>query len=459
MARMLHSIAGHCFIYKVGVGPHFSGQVTQPFRQFLLLAAKLAPTLFRPYRVAVTRLDPYTLRPRFPILHQKINGRPLVYFDNAATTQKPLAVLDASRNYYETINSNIHRGVHRLSQAATAAHEAARTTIARHLNATRDEEIIFTGGTTDSINLVASALGRSSRFKEGDEIIVSGLEHHSNTVPWQMLCERLGLTLKVIPVLDNGKLDLAAYQNLLSERTRLVAVNHVSNAFGTVNEVVQICARARAVGALTLVDGAQSIPHFKIDVQLLGCDFYAFSGHKVYGPTGVGILFGRYDLLCELPPWRGGGEMIKEVSFEKTTYNDPPFKYEAGTPNIEGGIALAAAIDFVNELGLDRVAAHEDALIRRAADLLGELDGITLYGPSERTGALSFNFEGIHHYDLGTLLDQMGFALRTGHHCCQPLMARFGMTGTLRASFAAYNTLEEVENLATALKKALMMLR
>ena len=456
---MLHSIAGHCFICKVGVDAHFSWHVDQPFRQFLLLAAKLAPTLFRPYRVAVTPLDPYTLRPRFPILHQKINGRPLVYLDNAATTQKPLAVLDASRNYYETINSNIHRGVHRLSQAATAAHEAARTTIARHLNATRDEEIIFTGGTTDSINLVASALGRSSRFKEGDEMIVSGLEHHSNTVPWQMLCERLGLTLKVIPVLDNGKLDLAAYQNLLSERTRLVAVNHVSNAFGTVNEIVHICSQAHAVGALTLVDGAQSIPHFKIDVQLLGCDFYAFSGHKVYGPTGVGILFGRHDLLCELPPWRGGGEMIKEVSFEKTTYNDPPFKFEAGTPNIEGGIALAAAIDFLNELGLDKIAAHEDALIRRAADLLGELDGVTLYGPSERTGALSFNFEGIHHYDLGTLLDQMGFALRTGHHCCQPLMARFGMTGTLRASFAAYNTLEEVEDLATALKKALMMLR
>jgi cysteine desulfurase/selenocysteine lyase len=407
----------------------------------------------------VSALDPYQLRKEFPILNQEINGKPLVYLDNAATSQKPLCVLDSSRNYYERINSNIHRGVHRLSQAATAAHEAARETVAKHLNASRPEEIIFTSGTTDSVNLVASALGRSDRLKAGDEIIISGLEHHSNTVPWQMLCERLGITLRVIPVLDDGTLDLNAYDTLLSERTKVVAVNHISNAFGTVNNVIYICSQAKKAGALTLIDGAQSIPHQQIDLKVIDCDFYAFSGHKVYGPTGVGILFGRYDLLCKLPPWRGGGEMIKEVTFEKTTYNDPPFKFEAGTPNIEGGIALATALDFVNNLGISQIAAHETLLIERTAGLLSDLEGITIYGPPDRTGALSFNFKGIHHYDLGTLLDQMGFALRTGHHCCQPLMARFGMTGTLRASFAAYNTIEEVEALAEAVKKALVMLR
>jgi cysteine desulfurase/selenocysteine lyase len=407
----------------------------------------------------VSAFDPYQIRSDFPILSQEINGKPLVYLDNAATSQKPLCVLDSSRDYYEKINSNIHRGVHKLSQAATAAHETARDTIAKHLNATRPEEIIFTSGTTDSINLVASALGRSDLLEAGDEIIISGLEHHSNTVPWQMLCERLGITLKIIPVLDDGTLDLQIFDQLLSEKTKLVAVNHVSNAFGTVNNIAHICSQSTKFGALTFVDGAQSIPHFSIDLQSLDCDFYAFSGHKVYGPTGVGVLFGKYDLLCELPPWRGGGEMIKEVTFEKTTYNEPPFKFEAGTPNIEGGIALAAAFNYVNNLGITKIANHEDKLIRRAARVLADFDNITLYGPDDRTGAISFNFEGIHHYDLGTLLDQMGFALRTGHHCCQPLMARFGVTGTLRASFAAYNTLEEVESFGEALKKALMMLR
>ena len=373
--------------------------------------------------------------------------------------KSPFAVLDSSRDYYEKINSNIHRGVHKLSQAATAAHETARDTIARHLNATRPEEIIFTSGTTDSINLVASALGRSDLLKAGDEIIISGLEHHSNTVPWQMLCERLGITLKIIPVLDDGTLDLEIFDQLLSEKTKLVSVNHVSNAFGTVNNIAHICSQAKKVGALTFVDGAQSVPHFSIDLQLLDCDFYAFSGHKVYGPTGVGVLFGKYDLLCELPPWRGGGEMIKEVTFEKTTYNEPPFKFEAGTPNIEGGIALATAFSYVNNLGITEIANHEKKLIRRTAEILADFENITLYGPDDRIGAISFNFDGIHHYDLGTLLDQMGFALRTGHHCCQPLMARFGVTGTLRASFAAYNTLEEVESFGEALQKALMMLR
>ena len=419
----------------------------------------LARSLERHYRLRVSTLDPYKLRSEFPILHQEINGNPLVYLDNAATSQKPLAVLNSSRDYYEKINSNIHRGVHRLSQAATAAHESARQTIASHLNANRPEEIIFTSGTTDSVNLVASSLGRSNRFKAGDEIIISGLEHHSNTVPWQMLCERLGITLKVIPVLDNGTLDLEAYDSLITERTKLVSVNHVSNAFGTVNNVTHICSQARKIGALTFIDGAQSIPHLNVDLESIDCDFYAFSGHKVYGPTGIGILFGKHELLCELPPWRGGGEMIKEVTFEKTTYNDPPFKFEAGTPNIEGGIALATALNFVNNLGISEITDHESLLIKRAAEILGELEGITIYGPDDRAGALSFNFEGIHHYDLGTLLDQMGFALRTGHHCCQPLMSRFGITGTLRASFAAYNTLEEVESLGEALKKALMMLR
>ena len=403
--------------------------------------------------------DPYTYRDDFPILAQSVHGKPLVYLDNAATSQKPLPVLNASRDYYEKLNSNIHRGVHHLAQAATAAHEAARETIARHLNATRPEEIIFTSGTTDSVNLVASSLGRSDRFVNGDEIIISGLEHHSNTVPWQMLCERLGITLKVIPVLDDGTLDLDTYQNLLTDRTKLVAVNHVSNAFGTVNKVIQICSQAKKVGALTFIDGAQSLPHMSIDVKDVDCDFYAFSGHKVYGPTGIGILYGKHELLCELPPWRGGGEMIKEVTFEKTTYNDPPFKFEAGTPNIEGGIALAAAVDYVNKVGLTHIASHESALIEKAAAMLAELDGVTIYGPPDRTGAISFNFEGVHHYDLGTLLDQMGLALRTGHHCCQPLMARFGVAGTLRASFALYNTEQEIDALEAALKKALMMLR
>ncbi|MDA7881302.1 cysteine desulfurase [Akkermansiaceae bacterium] len=407
----------------------------------------------------MSTFDPHAYRGDFPILSQSVHGKPLVYLDNAATSQKPLAVLNASRDYYEQLNSNIHRGVHHLAQAATAAHEAARETIARHLNAAKSEEIIFTSGTTDSVNLVASSLGRSDRLTAGDEIIVSGLEHHSNTVPWQMLCERLGITLKVIPVLDNGTLDLQAYQNLLSDRTKLVAVNHVSNAFGTVNKVAHICSQAKDSGALTFLDGAQSVPHSTIDLQDIDCDFYAFSGHKVYSPTGIGILYGRYDLLCELPPWRGGGEMIKEVTFEKTTYNDPPFKFEAGTPNIEGGIALAAALDYVNKIGLAHIASHESTLIQKAATMLAELDGVTIYGPPDRTGALSFNFEGIHHYDLGTLLDQMGLALRTGHHCCQPLMARFGITGTLRASFALYNTEEEIDALESALKKALMMLR
>ena len=399
--------------------------------------------------------DPSTVRAEFPILAQPVNGRPLVYLDNAATTQKPRAVLDASRRYYEEINANIHRGTHHLARAATAAHEAARETVARHLNAADSAEVIFTAGTTDSINLVAAIL----TLAPGDEVLITALEHHSNIVPWQMLCERSGATLKVVPCHDDGTLDQDAFHALLSERTRLTAITWISNAFGTVNPVHEMTAAAKAAGSLVLIDAAQAIPHLAIDVQALGADFVAFSGHKVYAPTGIGVLWGSRAVLDVLPPWRGGGEMIKEVTFEKTTYNDLPFKYEAGTPNIEGAIALAAALDFVNGIGLTGIAAHEDRLVRRAAEGLSSLDGVHLYGPDGRAGALSFGIEGVHHYDLGTLIDQMGVAVRTGHHCCQPLMARFGITGTTRASFAVYNTEEEVDALVGAVGKALAILR
>jgi len=399
--------------------------------------------------------DPSTVRAEFPILAQSVNGRPLVYLDNAATTQKPRAVLDASRRYYEEINANIHRGTHHLARAATAAHEAARETVARHLNAADSAEVIFTAGTTDSINLVAAIL----TLAPGDEVLITALEHHSNIVPWQMLCERSGATLKVVPCHDDGTLDQDAFHALLSERTRLTAITWISNAFGTVNPVREMTAAAKAAGSLVLIDAAQAIPHLAIDVQALGADFVAFSGHKVYAPTGIGVLWGKRAVLDALPPWRGGGEMIKEVTFEKTTYNDLPFKYEAGTPNIEGAIALAAALDFVNGIGLTEIAAHEDRLIRRAADGLSSLDGVHLFGPDGRAGALSFGIQGVHHYDLGTLIDQMGVAVRTGHHCCQPLMARFGITGTTRASFAVYNTEEEVDALMSAVSKAVGILR
>ena len=399
--------------------------------------------------------DPSTVRAEFPILAQPVNGRPLVYLDNAATTQKPRAVLDASRRYYEEINANIHRGTHHLARAATAAHEAARETVARHLNAADSAEVIFTAGTTDSINLVAAIL----TLAPGDEVLITALEHHSNIVPWQMLCERSGATLKVVPCHDDGTLDQDAFRALLSEKTRLAAITWISNAFGTVNPVHEMTAAAKAAGSLVLIDAAQAIPHLAIDVQALGADFVAFSGHKVYAPTGIGVLWGSRAVLDVLPPWRGGGEMIKEVTFEKTTYNDLPFKYEAGTPNIEGAIALAAALDFVNGIGLTGIAAHEDRLVRRAAEGLSSLDGVHLYGPDGRAGALSFGIEGVHHYDLGTLIDQMGVAVRTGHHCCQPLMARFGITGTTRASFAVYNTEEEVDALVGAVGKALAILR
>jgi cysteine desulfurase/selenocysteine lyase len=395
----------------------------------------------------------------FPILDRKINGHPLVYLDNAATTQKPRTVLETSRHYYEALNSNIHRGTHHLARAATEAYESARDTIASHLNAYARHEVIFTSGTTDSINLVANSLGLSGRIRSGDEILISTLEHHSNIVPWQMLCQRTGAVLKVIPCHNDGTLDQEAFSNLLNERTHLLAVTWISNAFGTRVPVREMTAAAKAAGALVLIDAAQAVPHFEMDVRALGADFLAFSSHKVYAPTGTGVLWGREALLDELPPWRGGGEMIREVTFEATTYNDLPFKFEAGTPNIAGPICLAAAFGYINEIGLPVIAQHESELIAAAVDALADIPGVHFFGPTDRVGALSFAVEGVHHYDLGALVDQMGVAVRTGHHCCQPLMARFGITGTTRASFALYNTLEDVAALAAAVRKASQMLR
>jgi len=395
----------------------------------------------------------------FPILGQTINGQRLVYLDNAATTHKPLAVLQASRHYYEALNSNIHRGTHHLARAATTAFEHARQTVATHLHAASADEIIFTSGTTGGINLVAQTLALAGRLGPDDEVLISTLEHHSNIVPWQMLCQRSGATLKVIPCHDDGTLDQSAFHNLLGQRTKILALTWISNAFGTVNPVAAMTRSAQAVGALVVIDAAQAVAHLTIDVQALGADFLAFSGHKIYAPTGIGVLWGRAALLAELPPWQGGGEMIKEVTFAHTTYNDLPFKYEAGTPNIEGAIALAAALDYVNKLGLEAISAHENELIVAAAESLEAIPGLHLYGPPDRACSLSFNVAGLHHYDLGTLLDNMGVAVRTGHHCCQPLMARYGITGTVRASFALYNTRQDVAALVAATTKAITMLR
>jgi len=403
--------------------------------------------------------DSESLLAGFPILNQSVNGRRLVYLDNAATTQKPSAVLDASRHYYEAMNANIHRGTHYLSRAATEAFENARGTVARHLHASSADEVIFTSGTTAGINLVASILGLSGRIKSGDEVLISALEHHSNIVPWQMLCQRSGADLKVIPCHDDGTLDQDAFHEILSSgKVKVLSVGWVSNAFGTVNPVVAMTRAAKDAGAVVMIDAAQAIAHQLVDVQALGADFIAFSGHKFYAPTGIGVLWGRADLLNDLPPWQGGGEMIKEVTFAHTTYNDLPFKYEAGTPNIEGAIALAAAFDYVGEIGFHKIIAHEAELIRMAADALISIPGIHLYGPADRLGSLSFSVGALHHYDIGTLLDQMGVAVRTGHHCCQPLMARFGITGTVRASFALYNTERDIQVLGETVRKAVSML-
>ncbi len=403
--------------------------------------------------------DPETIKSDFPILDRKVNGRPLVYLDNAATTQKPRAVMDSSRYYYEVLNSNIHRGTHSLARAATETFEQARQTVAKHLNAAADEEIIFTSGTTDGVNLVANVLANSGTLGPADEILISTLEHHSNIVPWQMLCQRCGTTLKIIPCHDDGSLDQAAFATLLSERTKVLAITWISNAFGTVNPVATMTAAAKQAGALVLIDAAQAAPHLTIDVQALGADFLVFSGHKVYAPTGIGVLWGRAAVLNSLPPWRGGGEMIKEVTFSHTTYNDLPFKFEAGTPNIEGVIAIAAALDYVNAIGLNAIHELETRLTRAAAQSLADIPGILFFGPPERAGILSFGVEGLHHYDLGTLLDKMGVAVRTGHHCCQPLMARFSITGTTRASFALYNSDADVHSFAEATHKVVAMLR
>jgi cysteine desulfurase / selenocysteine lyase len=394
----------------------------------------------------------------FPILARSVHGHRLVYLDNAATTQKPRSVLDASRDYYECLNSNIHRGNHHLARMATEKHEEARGRIARFMGAARPEEVIFTSGTTAGINLVAESIRRSGRVRPGHTIVISALEHHSNIVPWQMLCEATGAQLRVIPCSDDGTLDPAAFQQLLSERPAVVSLTWISNAFGTVNPIHDMTHAARQSDALVVVDAAQSAAHIAMDVSTLGADFLVFSGHKLYAPTGIGVLWGRYDLLAELPPWQGGGEMIKEVTFEKTTYNDPPFRYEAGTPNIEGAIALAAAVEYIEAIGLHPIHEHETTLIRLAANALESIPGIRLYGPADRSGSLSFRIGNAHHYDIGVLIDQMGVAVRTGHHCCQPLMARFGITGTVRASFAIYNTEADVHALHAAVEKAARML-
>lgn len=409
----------------------------------------------------MSKFDVASVRRQFPILETKVGDKNLVYFDSAATTQKPLRVLEASQRYYREYNANVHRGVHYLSRIATDAHEEARRTMAEFLCASRDEEILFTSGCTMSINLVANILGLGGRVGKGDEIIISTSEHHSNIVPWQMLCERTGAVLKVIPLNENHTWNIEAFGNLLTPSTKLVAVGHISNALGLINPIEKIIEMAKANNpdTLVLIDGAQSVSHMEIDVNKLGCDFYAFSGHKMYAPTGIGVLWGKYGLLDTLPPWMGGGEMIKEVTFEKTTYNKLPFKYEAGTPNIEGAIAMAEAVRFMQDLGLPNIARHEAALTQMAVEGLGKLPGINILGPAEgRSAVISITVDGVHSYDLGTLLDQMGIAVRTGHHCCQPLMSSLGIVGTTRISFGCYNTEEEVALLIECAGRALRML-
>ncbi len=398
-----------------------------------------------------------TIRKDFPILSRKVNGKPLVYFDNAATSQTPQQVIDVIVDYYSNYNANIHRGVHSLSQEATNKYEQARQKIQTHFNAKHVHEIIFTSGTTHSINLVAN--GFSSILKKGDEIIVSALEHHSNIVPWQMVCERTGASLKVIPMNQDGELVITEFDKLLSSKTKLVFVNHVSNALGTINPIESIIEKAHQVGAAVLVDGAQSCPHIKPDVQALDVDFYVASAHKMCGPTGVGMLYGKEEWLNKLPPYQGGGEMIAEVTFEKTTYAALPHKFEAGTPNICGGIAFGAAIDYMNAIGLKTIAAYEHELLEYATEKLLEIEGLKIYGTSKhKASVISFNLEGIHPYDVGTILDKMGIAVRTGHHCTQPIMDFFKIPGTVRASFSFYNTKEEIDSLVMAVKKANMML-
>ena len=402
-------------------------------------------------------LDVQKIRAVFPILQRQVNGHPLVYLDNAATSQKPQVVIDAIVDYYSNYNANIHRGVHSLSQEATDVYEAARNKIQQHFGIQHAHEVIFTAGTTHGINLIAS--GFSSFLKKGNEIIVSALEHHSNIVPWQMLCERTGATLQVIPMKEDGTLDLSAYISLLSEKTKLVFVNHISNALGTINPIETIIQKAHEVGAAVLIDGAQACSHIKPDLAALDVDFYVTSAHKMCGPTGVGMLYGKEVWLKKLPPYQGGGEMIKEVSFEKTTYADLPHKFEAGTPNISGGIAFGAAIDYLNNIGFDAIEAHEKGLLEYATEQLLQIEGLRIYGTGvKKTSVISFNIEGIHPYDIGTIVDKLGIAVRTGHHCAQPIMDFYKIPGTVRASFAFYNTKEEVDRLVAAVSKAKQML-
>ena len=398
---------------------------------------------------------PLQLAGDFPILsHPTGGGRRLAYLDNAATTQKPEAVIAAEADFYRRANANIHRGVHWLSQHATDLHEAARRRVAAFINAERDSEIVFTSGTTASINLVAQSWGRAN-LKPGDEILLTGLEHHSNIVPWQLVSQQTGAVLKVVPVTDRGELDLEAFGGLLGPRTRLLAIAHVSNALGTVNPIEPMIRQAHAAGALVLVDGAQAVAHQPVDVRRLGSDFYAFSGHKLYGPTGIGVLHARSELLAAMPPWQGGGDMIRTVSFDGSTWAEPPQRFEAGTPNIAGAIGLAAAIEYVQRIGLDRIAAHEHRLLESATAAVSALAGVRLIGTAtERAGILSFVVDGIHPHDLGTILDNEGVAIRAGHHCAMPLMTRFGVPGTARASFALYNSEDDVAALVAAIAKA-----
>jgi cysteine desulfurase/selenocysteine lyase len=404
-----------------------------------------------------TVLDILSIRKDFPILNRKVNGYPLVYLDNAATSQTPQKVIDTIVDYYSRYNANIHRGVHTLSQEATDVYEQARQKIQRHFNAAKPHEIIFTSGTTHGINLVAN--GFASFLKKGDEIIVSALEHHSNIVPWQMLCERTGAVLKVIPMGLDGKLIMEEYHKLLSQSTKLVFCNHVSNALGTINPIVEIIGAAHNVGAAVLIDGAQAAPHLKADVQKLDVDFYVVSAHKMCGPTGVGMLYGKEEWLNKLPPYQGGGEMIAEVTFEKTTYAELPHKFEAGTPNICGGIAFGAALDYMNAIGFDAIAQYEHELLEYATKELLAIEGLKIYGDlKEKTAVISFNIEGLHPYDIGSILDKLGVAVRTGHHCAQPIMDFYKIPGTVRASFSFYNTKEEVDILVVSVKRAKTML-
>jgi len=399
------------------------------------------------------RFDVEAIRRDFPILHQEVHGRPLVYLDNAATTQKPKAVLEVLQRYYTQDNANIHRGVHELSQRATAAYEGAREKVQRFLNAASSREIIFVRGTTEAINLVAHSFG-GANVREGDEILVSTMEHHSNIVPWQILCDAKKARLRVIPVSDRGELEMESFDRLLSPKTRLVSVAHLSNALGTLNPVKQIIRKAHARGIPVLLDGAQAAARVKLDVRDLDCDFYALSGHKLYGPTGIGVLYGKADHLEAMPPFMGGGDMISSVTFERTTYNKLPYKFEAGTPHIAGVIALGAAVDYVDSIGLEAIASHEEELLHRATEGVLSIPGLRVIGTAkEKAGILSFVMEGIHPHDLGTILDQQGIAIRAGHHCTQPLMERFGIPATARASFGMYNTPQEVDALTEGLGK------